>query len=236
MNTEENNPLASQTGFGLPGDYFPSSAQALQNRLLWLEEHRDYPALKMAWRKEGFEVPTDYFQGLEQRLELLPQPTLKNLERKNPFALPEDVLSSEDLSTLVKLSSFAASENAFTVPADYFEANQEDLKSLQAETGEAKVLSLPFRILRFAAAAMLIISAGWWFYTKEKPLLPAEDCGGLACVDRKEIIKDKSIELLDEEDLNDLVNPLELERSLTKKQVSPSDDSLSEEEEFLENL
>jgi transcriptional regulator with XRE-family HTH domain len=235
MSTPENNPPSSQTGFGLPDDYFLSSAAALQNRMLWLEEHRDYPALKMAWRKEGWEVPGDYFHRLEQRLELLSHPTLQAMEKKNTFTLPDSDTVKENISSTLKISTLAPYANAFQIPEDYFLSSQTKLQAIKEADPVAKILNLPFRIFRFAAAAMLIFTATWWFYTKHSSVFPAQDCGGLACIDRTEIIKDKSFEMLEEEDLNLLVNPLALERSLDKQQV-PLRDSLSAEEEFLENL
>ena len=65
MNENDNQYTQLPNGFGLPDDYFSSSAGALQNRLLWLEEHCDFPALRMAWRDTGFVLPKDYFRQSE---------------------------------------------------------------------------------------------------------------------------------------------------------------------------
>ena len=54
MNENDNQQMQVPNAYGLPDDYFSSSSDALQNRLLWLEEHRDFPALRMAWRETGF--------------------------------------------------------------------------------------------------------------------------------------------------------------------------------------
>lgn len=236
MKHHENNQNEEQTGFGLPGDYFSAGTTALQNRMLWLEEHREFPALRMAWRKEGFDTPADYFSKQELQLELIAYPTLQNAEKKNAFSAPDAYLEKQLETSAIRIAGLVPVKESFSVPPEYFAKSAGGLAALKEKKEDAKILSLSARVLRFAAAAMLLLSASWWFYTKSDTVLPAQDCGGLACIDRKEIIKDKSIELLDEEDLNSLVNPNKLENALQNKLAPRPYDSLNQEEDFLDNL
>jgi hypothetical protein len=69
MKENDNQQMQVPNAYGLPDDYFSSSSDALQNRLRWLEEHRDFPALRMAWRETGFAIPRDYFGQSEIELQ-----------------------------------------------------------------------------------------------------------------------------------------------------------------------
>jgi hypothetical protein len=64
------------------------------------------------------------------------------------------------------------------------------------------------------------------------------DCGGIACVDRREILQTKSLELLDEEELQTIVNVKRLEESLNRSETKTSvkNDTAISEEDLLDNL
>lgn len=230
MNDE--NTQQESAGFDLPADYFGSSAEALQNRLQWLEEHREFPALRMAWRETGFQTPENYFEQLDNHLEVLPYQKLQARKRETGFSCPEDYFETAAAHPIYTIVANTAPSTGFEVPEDYLNIPV----NVSDQAIAPKIISLPLKIARYAAAAALLLSMGWWFYSKDAaPLLP-KDCGGLACVDRKEIMTDKTIEFLEEEDLNVLVDPMALEKALTTKPISRPEDSLSECDEPFDNL
>ena len=221
------------SGFSLPEDYFSNSAKALQNRMEWLEEHKAFPALKMAWRKSVFEIPQGYFEKASVTTELLPYRQLQSQQGKFTFVQPNEL----DLNIAsIRLEKYK-SHTTLEVPTHYFENNKVKLMALQTPGVEAKVISLRLRRFSFAAAAALLISSGWWAFSYfNRPEQPA-DCGGIACVDRNEVLQVKNLELLDDDQLLDVVNASALEKALQKNETKTStSDSVDADDELLDAL
>src|SRR5687767_1856511 len=90
-----------QGGFGLPEDYFKSSALNLKARMEWLEEHRAFPALLAMNRETGFTVPEGYFTKTD--LELAAYPTLKEMKSLRPFMAPSGYFEEAALAIREKI-------------------------------------------------------------------------------------------------------------------------------------
>lgn len=220
-------------GFSTPNDYFAISAKALQNRMEWLEEHKAFPALKMAWRESVFAIPNLYFEKAEVKAELLPYATLHKEQGKEAFGSPEiDVVNS----SAIRLEAYKNLQ-VFEVPSAYFAESENKLKLQHSSSGQAKVISLQLRRFSFAAAAALVITAGWWAYSYFNQPIENNDCGGIACVDRNEILQVKNLEMLDDDQLLDVVNASALEKALQKNETKlNSSDSSTAEDELLDAL
>lgn len=214
--------------FGLPGGYFQKSAASLLNRLEWEEEHRVYPRLKELKAGTGFITPPSYFERSGAALELLEYPTLLAHPKQNNFAVPTDYfegLSLQELnqSDYQRLNTLERKNN-FALPPDYFVTKEAELKNLLQTNKPVKVISLLRRSVTYMAAAVLLVVISMWVYSAYFKPADVKDCGSIACVDRNDLLKTKTLEVLDNEELYELVNPAELEKNLETKpqQQKPS--------------
>ena len=236
MNPSEHTDNPENAGFSMPKGYFASSAAALQNRMEWLEEHRAFPALKMAWRDTVFSVPENYFKRNELTLEHLPYEGLNAQRGKHGFEAPGTYFEeSVETEASIRLSRLR-SEQVFEVPATYFENLDARLKTAVQPKQEARIIRLNTRRFSFAAAAALLITCGWWAFKYFTAVEPAADCGGIACVERREILQVKNLEMLNDEELLDVVSAVKLEKALQQKIDNPSSDTAISEEDLLDNL
>jgi hypothetical protein len=79
------------------------------------------------------------------------------------------------------------------------------------------------------AAALVAVITGAWIYqvyfgTSE------EHCKGIACIDRYDVARSKSIELFDNDELYEMVDPQKLEDNLRGKEKNKRHDSVSVED------
>lgn len=239
MSKIENNNNEGQDEFALPDGYFQTSANVLKNKMEWLEEHRVYPALKMAWRNDIFAVPKNYFEKKSVALENVPYKHLLKIKDGNVFQLPQNYFEELNLLNESEPIFSVPKEQRFELPAAYFEKSAKVIyERLARHSGGARIISMRVRNWQLAAAAVFLITLGWWSYQRSFTEVEALDCGGIACVDRHEILQGKSLDLLDEEDLQNIVNVKRLEEGLglkDKKELPNSDSSFSEED-LLDNL
>lgn len=236
MNPSEHIGNSENAGFSMPKGYFASSAAALQNRMEWLEEHRAFPALKMAWRATVFSVPENYFEQNELTLEHLPYDRLTAQRGRQAFEVPGTYFEEQKGTEASIRLSRLRSEQVFEVPATYFKNLDARLKIAVQPKEEARILRLNTRRFSFAAAAALLITCGWWTFKYFSAVEPVADCGGIACVDRREILQVKNLEMLNDEELLDVVNAVKLEKALQQKIDNPSSDTVLSEEDLLDNL
>ena|SRR6218665_3123818 len=231
---EENKQFESESSrFGLPEGYFQQSARSVLNRVEWLEEHKVYARLGSLERKPPFGVPAGYFAGAEQRMELLDFPNLAALKKHYPFAVPADYFEELEVMSLSKAMdgeepdlSALPKPSPFRVQDTYFIENSARLEQMLGKQPEkSRVIRLfGARTVRFAAAALLLLALGTWLYTTYRParaVLPDEDCATIACLDRQELLKSKTLENLETDELYDLVNSKELEKKLENKNAAP---------------
>ena len=235
----ENKDPDNQKGFGLPMDYFARSAAGILQKIEWQEEHRPYPLLQNL-KQQPFAVPPAYFETSAVRLELLEYPELSKVKTQ-VFTLPENYFenNSSRLSQNLKTGSGEKRELPFSVPSGYFERSAKDILS-KNPSSSAKLIPLRRRPLALSLAALFIIVIGVWLYQALVPEVQPEDCGTIACLDRKDLLESKSLELMDETELYDVVNVKELERSLNKSEQTPAirTDSASDisDEELMDNI
>lgn len=248
----ENSPLnEGHNKFGLPEGYFQKSASAIFDKIAWEEEHKEFQTLLKLKGTNGFRIPENYFTECENRLERLGYPVLGKVSKNNPFKVPEDYfvnlrstleIDNELPGHLAKLRS----HNVFGVPQGYFE-NQEIRFKQSLQSGEAKVVSLFAKRLGFAIAALLIVVLGVWLYSFYATSPAVEDCGTIACLDKKDLTKTRNLENMDDDELYELVDPAALEKKLSspdkknpaiKKNDQQKDSSLKDisDDELLEDI
>jgi hypothetical protein len=227
----ENNHLNSEPdNFGLPQGYFQNSANSIVNKIEWVEEHKNFPALEKLKKQSSFIVPNDYFVNNENKLELIEFPKLSALNKINAFKTPANYFNEleekqfvhffnendleilgEKLSTIPKQANFKVKEN-------YFDSSAEKISnSLLNEKKGGKLIKLFSPKIYYAAAAILTITLGLWFYNHYFLVAETKDCGTLACVDKADLLKTKNLENLDNDQLYELVDTKKLEEKLENK-------------------
>lgn len=232
--------------FGLPEGYFQKSAQSIMNKLHWQDEHEDFKQLSQLKNKHIFAVPTRYFERKKQSLELLDYPTLLKLKNTGSgFQLPAHYFEDLEVALLSKgineqelVMEGLPTEPGFITPKNYFEQNSASLHQQVSAQKNAKVISL-FSARTVMAAAVLLITLGWWGYNKFVDINVAEDCGTIACIDRVELLNTRVIENLETEDLYELVNSKDLEKKLNapdQNHFKKTDSAADLNEEAMDDL
>lgn len=218
----ENNQFDKQAGnFGLPEDYFQKSADSIKNKIEWQEEHKSFPSLSALKNINVFLIPKNYFE---------------NLGLSEMTVLSEQVFNQDSVFENLKV---IPKQNSFKVPENYFSEKDLSLKQTLQVQKEAKVFSLFSKRTGYAAAALVLVILGIWLYNFYLLSAQPVDCGTIACLDKQDLVKVKSLEVLDDDQLYELVDPNTLEEKLinpgTKqnKNTNLNDDSL---EEFLEDI
>lgn len=224
-NEAENNPSNGEENFSLPEGYFQRSAASLTNRIEWIEEHKSFPALNAARKNNVFSLPEGYFQSSGERLGLLDNPLLASLQRLNSFSVPENYFADAEFTLLSRLLGDEdisllpfQKQSPFTVKPGYFAENEQRLKTrLEQKNHGARVIRLFGSRTWMAAAALLLLALGFWLYRFYMTPASVKDCGTMACIDKQDLLKSKSIENLESDELYELVNSAQLEQELEKK-------------------
>ncbi|PBQ31265.1 hypothetical protein CNR22_05630 [Sphingobacteriaceae bacterium] len=254
IDKDENNQFNDLPGnFGLPEGYFQKSAGSIMNKIEWQEEHKKFPRLSALKNVNAFAVPENYFSENEHQLELMDYPALKKLERVNAFSVPQNYFAELEVIELAKvlvneenvfpiLQSFDKKNN-FVIPENYFEKTEKLISEKVDPKKRAKVISLFTKKVSLAAAAMFVVVIGLWLYNFYFVPIEPVDCGTIACLDKQDIVKSKSIESLDDDQLYDLVDPSALEKKLDAKKADEVKDKSQDssinnllEEEDLEDI
>jgi hypothetical protein len=230
--SDESNNKGEGEGFNIPRDYFSRSAAGLTNRLEWLDELRDCPSLLSIERRNGFTVPESYFAG--EPIQSTLHPHLLSLKGTIPFSVDRNYFkeSAEILSAICREGDQPGSTEIpkvsqtaiFGTPERYFQENQERLSLL---LNQKKVTRI-FRIgVWLQAAAVLALVLGLWYFRYFSKPGDADDCGTIACLDKKDILHSRVIETAEDEELYDLIDAGELERKLgVGEPATPGDDSI----------
>lgn len=232
-NNENKNFNSEPTNFGLPRGYFQNSANSIFNKIEWIEEHKEFPALEKLKKQSGFIVPDGYFTDNENKLELINYPTLNSLNKINVFKTPvnyfegleeklfvQSYIDSEFESSFKKLNVIPK-QNNFKVDEDYFISLEKKVTTaLLNEKKGGRVVKLFSPKMYYAAAAVLTITLGLWFYNHYFKVDEVKDCGTLACVDKIDLLKTKNLESLDNDQLYELVDTKKLEEKLENKSNS----------------
>lgn len=194
-----------------------------------MQEHTAYPVLSSLNKESGFIVPANYFNESASHLELLNTPTLQNIRKKNVFDVPSDyfernkkqlIVSIEDVNELQAYPTLSSINkvNPFVTSENYFEKNKGTILGKNTNQGGAKIISLFSKPMRFAAAAVLMITIGLWIYNSyfKTVEITEEDCTTLACLEKREIMKYKLENFDAEEILDAAVDLNKLEKNLNK--------------------
>jgi hypothetical protein len=237
--------------FGLPDGYFQKSANSINNKIEWQEEHVEFKKLVSLKNSPCFEVPQHYFSKNEQQLELSDYPVLKSLGNKSGFDVPNNYFENSDSDSRILLLQNAPSfeklealkkQTHFSVPQNYFNYKEKNLNQL-LEPKKAKVISLFTKRIRFAAAALLLVVLSVWFYAFYFTTAEVEDCGTIACLDRQDLVKTKNLERLNDDELYDLVDPAALEQKLENTKTKQTKENFTDSslndisvEDLLDNI
>lgn len=225
----DNNSFNSESGnFGLPESYFQKSANSIFNKVEWLQEHKQFVRLSELKNGKGFIVPENYFETSECKLELIYSPHLFSRTKDPGFKIPpnyfedkmvdalQDNLKEDEneLSPNKKSHSFSK-QNPFDINADYF--TQSERKITAAIFPSVRIVKLFHpKIWYSAAAAIFAIAIGVWVYSQYFSIND-KDCGTLACIEKRDLLKSNNLENLESDELYELVDSKKLEEKLEKK-------------------
>lgn len=240
--------------FGLPSDYFSSFEDKLKKRLEAENELSEFPVLAAINKVNTFLVPDDYFSAsqhkLEQAVELSSYTSLNSIKKYAFIDLEEDyaiylkgalahkIELAEELKPYETLYNLEK-ERAFMVPENYFENLQ--IKDRIHTVKESRV-SVVDRVLDFifgrkvalAFGALVVIAFSVFIYGLSKENVEKSNCQTLACLEKQEILNDRSINTFDEDQLMDLVDINSLSKQLRNEMLET--DSLQPEEYILDNV
>ncbi len=262
MSTNEensNNKKNENNPFSLPEGYFGSFGKKMMLKIELAEELKEFKVLSSLDKKLPFATPDNYFASSEVKAELTAYSNLSAVKKQNGFAIPElyfetsakvienKIELAEELKAYPTLYSIEK-QNAFTAPKNYFEGLSHDVRenifsSQKEESGYRKIL-LPIAIgmvfnkkTAYAIAATVVLSLGLYFFNSGEDTV-TENCNGLACLDKNEILKGNQLLNLDDDALMEMVNAEKLSKNLndnlkeTKKETAKQ----TKEDYALENI
>lgn len=242
--------------FGLPSDYFSSFEDKLKKRLENENELSEFPLLSSIAKINSFSTPDNYFSISQNKLEhaaelasyisllSIKQQVFSELDKNYVDAFKESLQSKIELVEELKAYNVLYTlnkEKSFIVPDNYFEDLSLRIKDRIHVAKQANV-SLLDNVLdflfgkKFALSFGLVIVIGLsiFFYQISKSNVELNDCQTLACLEKHDILNDKSISNFDEEQLMDLVDVNSLGKQLQKETLAT--DSLQQEEFILDNV
>jgi hypothetical protein len=230
-NSPENN---KSNPFGMPENYFDTFRSRMLLKIELTDELKEFKLLSGIEKKLPFVTPENYFAqaGLESKVELAPYEKLIAVKKENSFITPELYFETARVATVNKIEvadelkefvtlSNLEKQNAFAVPNAYFENLSHEIREkIFAEKNKTGVFDNVLHIVFskktvYALAATLVLSLGLYFYNSTEKVVTT-DCGTLACLDRKDILKDNQLLPLDEESLMEMVNVESLSKNLDK--------------------
>lgn len=227
--------------FTLPNDYFELLPSRIINKIEVEQELLQHAILsgiisKSFLKEQGLIVPQNYFTKnanlLEYRYELsqftelnkVPKPSLKPLEDGYFDTVSDKIL--KQIEQRVELKNYSAlaeikKEKTFTVAPNYFETIADRVKERYHASQERQistfeqVLNLFFKPrIVVVYSIILIIGVGAFLYFNREDT-SAVDCKTLACLERQELLNERTIQNLDDENLYDLVDVEELDKQLS---------------------
>lgn len=230
--------------FGMPSDYFASFEDKLKKKMESENELSEFPVLSSLQKINAFQAPADYFSksenAIEHAVELASYQKLQSIKTSDFADLESDYVKELNTSLVVKIE--LADElktyntlytldkvNSFTVSDNYFEdlhlRVKEKIYSEQNSSVSVfeKVIDFVFgKKIAFSFGLVLVIGLSIYFYQDSKNSLMTNNCQTLACLEKQEILNDKSVNNFDEDQLMDLVNVKSLDKQL-KSETSLAD-------------
>jgi len=187
---------------------------------------------------EGFGVPGGYFgrsaASIRNRIEWEGEhadfPVLLQSRKGDVFDVPAGYFAGnaarlENIPYPQLVS--AGMKSGFVVPDNYF-ADKSRLLKKSGNKKSAIIISL-FRSRFAVAAALVAVLAGAWIY-QVYFRNAGNECKGIACVDRYDVARSKSIEMFDNDELYEMVDPQKLEKNLRGKEKNNRYDSIRVED------
>jgi len=256
LNDEPDFPLddKGKNTFGLPPDYFSLFEDKLKKRLEAENELKDLPLLSSIKKNNSFTIPANYFNerenSLEYKVELaaysklqsINKPVFSDLEEDYKLKLQSSVNYKIELTDELKphVTLYALDKiSPFSVPEIYFESITEQVKERIYFTKEVKVsvfntvLDFIFgKKMAFTLGLVIVIGLISYFNQSHETIDQTGDCKTLACLERQEILNNKTMSNFDEDQLIDLVDINSLNKQLNLKEQKR--DSLSFKNNVLE--
>jgi hypothetical protein len=186
--------------FGAPGDYFDKSAALIRNKIECMDELELYPLLLKNKKVPGFTTPAGYF---DEPLFVQLYPKLSSLYNHLPVAAPQNYFERSEKQIKLLISP----------PARLDEYQRSD----DTARVRTKVIWLYRKKVIFAAAAILLITAGFAIYQDYFISEQRSGCETIACIEKKVLLRTKNLERLENEELYELVDPEELMINLENK-------------------
>jgi hypothetical protein len=214
--------------FIVPEGYFDFFAARLIARIEVMEELKMFSRLSEIEKRNSYVTPANYFDISKNQIEvkcelsdfsLLSSIPKKSLPKSAALSV-ENILgktNDDELKSLKTLSSIRK-ENTFSVAPDYFETSSASIKTAVLASGkQGRVVSFfvrPKMLLAYAAAIAAIVCAAFYFHNT-KPEMVTGDCHTLACLEKNEILNEKTIGDFNEEDLYEMVDADQLNVQLS---------------------
>lgn len=217
-----------KSGFDVPFNYFSLFENKLKAKLEFDTELSEFNLLAAINKNNNFVTPINYFKNSEVKLENVSElflfENLQNIKKvehndlKSEYTnylqtklvkkidLIDEVINYNTLYSLEKT-------NAYLVADNYFENLHSQIKEKIYATSEIKTNTID-AILDFIFGKKMALAFGLFlliglsivlFNASQKTIINA-DCNTLACLQKQELLKTKTILVLDEEQLIDLVN------------------------------
>lgn len=218
--------------FGMPADYFASFEGKLKEKMELADELNAFPLLASLQKKNVFTFPVDYFAQAEQSLELVTYPHLQSIVK--PLAKDLDEAYTKQLAASLNYRISVVDElkpyqtlyamdktRVFSVADGYFDTVAERVKAriFSADKIQQSVLDRILDVVfgkrtAWAFGLALIIGLAVYFRPEQESMQAGNDCKTLACLEKHEILENKAISSLDEDQLIDLVDVNSLGKQL----------------------
>lgn len=234
-----------KNSFVLPKGYFDSLSARIMNKIEHEQELEEFKSLAQN-KQVKFTVPQKYFANLTNRIESkyeasvfptlnkLAKPTLKKLPADYFEILDKKVRDKMELDNELKEFSVLSSipkKNSFKTAPGYFESNttsnEEQIHSEKNKRGVVRQLFaivLKPQIAVAASLALIIGLTALWYFNRSETKILNGDCMTLACLEKNEILNEKTIQDFDDENLYEMVNEDALDQQISGE--TKSDDSL----------
>lgn len=246
-NIEEGNYLFGdnkQVAFTMPTDYFNALEQRIINKIEAAEEASEFSILAGINKQNEFIIPDNYFAKaeniLEHKVELeglselskITKPVLKLFTSEYLNSLTETITNKitlqDELKEYATLYSLEK-ENAFAISADYFDTIADSVKEKVHSKSKVRIsiidniLAFIFKPKYSVAFGILVIIgvSSVIYFNKNKTVITDGDCKTLACLEKREMLNERTVREMDDENLYDMVDVDKLDEQLTK--VMPVD-------------
>lgn len=242
--------------FSSPEGYFEGLDHKIFARIEAEEELEEFPALASIPKQQPFVVPAHYFENalaFGEELATYPhlaataKPVLKMPEEgyfeRSALQLLHQAELAEELAAYQTLQALGK-QHGFVVSPAYFDnvAGEVRDRILAQDTQRATVFSRIADVLfrpRFALSfsVALLLTFSLWMYNRHDAVLPASadnDCKTLACLGKSDLLNDKVVHSLDEDNLFDIVDIKMLDKELSTSVSKP--DTVVKEQYIMDNV